>query len=209
MEGPNSKSGFSLFLSRIRREGKESQWRKRLKEVQSLGVNYNEARRTVLAEMGFKDKRTELLLEGQYQEKLRRGTIGGMQEEIRAERAQENFDEVLASLPNNADSKTEIEWISAHPAMMRKNRQKDATKQIIITVDDLLCAPCGQAPSKAAASKLQHWANCPHEFFKNYTGDKKSIATEEKKDVAGVDPGVGEINALLKSLKRSTDTVSE
>lgn len=191
---------FRMFLERMRRAGREKEWYVRVKQVMAdQNIRYGAAQPIAMKQMGFENWEAEVKLHEEYLLSLR-STTRVMQEEIREEKKQENFEEVLAGLPNNADPKTEIDWISAHPAMLRKNRQKDATKQILITADDLLTTAAGPAPSKAAIAKLQHWANAPHEFFKNYTGDKKSIEVEKKEGGGSTDASVEEINALLDSL---------
>ena len=81
-------------------------------------------------------------------------------------RREKEFQSACKQLPPTVDLEEEIEWISAHPAMTRLDRQVDDEEKILIDRNDILNAPHGPAPSRRAVASLQHWVHSPREFQK-------------------------------------------
>ena len=109
--------------------------------------------------------------------------------------AMEQFETVVAGLPDKSSFSTEIDWIRSHPAMVRGYRG-DKLKDVVLTADDVLRAPCGPAPSKAAVYSLQHWANHVSEFHKMMLSEHKKRQEDAKPDESVErDMGLDEIEA--------------
>ena len=81
-------------------------------------------------------------------------------------RREKEFQAACKHLPPTVDLEEEIEWISAHPAMTRLDRQVDEEEKVLIDRNDILNAPHGPAPSRRAVASLQHWVHSPREFQK-------------------------------------------
>lgn len=129
-----------------------------------------------------------------------REQIRQVQAEIREERRVENFEESVRTLPDQATAAVEIDWIRAHPAMARLDRQTDKTKQIMISAEDILQAPQGKAPSKAAVYALQHWANRPGEFYKQLLGEQKKKSEDGEGKGIETEEDLAEVERLLKQV---------
>lgn len=99
-----------------------------------------------------------------------RKPVAGMdqkqKEMFEIDRPEREFQRACKELPPYADLETEIEWISAHPAMTRLDRSGDPDARVLITRADIVKPPHGKAPSRRAVMSLQHWANSPREFQK-------------------------------------------
>lgn len=200
-----------LFVKRMHREGRDKEWYATVRKLQEeTGKQFGQIAGEAMRLMGYEGPEQEREIERRYQEEIARRTKTTgeiLREEIRAERAAQNFEEAVAMLPDKAAIQDEMDWIRAHPAMARKARQKDKTKDVNIEVDDILTAPHGKAPSKSAVYALQHWANCPHEFFKQLLGEHKKITEETAaKNAASKDVGISEIERLLDEV-RPAETV--
>jgi hypothetical protein len=113
----------------------------------------------------------------------------------------ETFEDAVAGLPDKAPAQANLDWIQSHPAMSRKARMKNNLESVLISPGDILHAPHGKAPSKAAVYALQHWANNPSEFFKQMLGEQKKRAeSDEGSTVEEADPGIAEVEALLRQV---------
>lgn len=112
------------------------------------------------------------------------------------------FDMALKELPIKADPQIENDWVMAHPAIARKSRNEDQSKRVIITGDDILHADHGPCPSRAAANKLQYWANNPQKAFEALTMPmKKGDGGEGGRDGDVVeDVELAEVERLLKAV---------
>lgn len=197
-----------LFVKRMHREGRDKEWYATVRKLQEeTGKGFNEIAGEAMRMMGYQGPDEERAIEAARQQKVARltKTTGDvLREEIRAERAASNFEEAVAMLPDKAPVQEEMDWIRAHPAMGRKARQPDKTKDIIISVDDILTASHGKAPSKSAVYALQHWCNCPHEFYKQLLGEHKKMSEESAaKNAAAKDVGISEIERLLSEVPGS------
>lgn len=115
----------------------------------------------------------------------------------------QDFAEAVDSLPIKGDVKEELDWIRAHPAMLRYERRQDRNKQIIITADDVLRAPHGKAPCRSAVATLQYWVNNPSKFYVMLMGEhRKAQEAETDKPNAQRDMGLDEIDALLTDFEK-------
>jgi hypothetical protein len=110
----------------------------------------------------------------------------------------------IPDLPSSVDPAVEVAWVRCHPAMLRKQLQKDSTQQVRITVDDILAAPHGLPPSRGAVSWLVGWVNRPEKFQEmmltehrkaKYVGEEGQEEAEASNDVS-----LHEVRELLKGL---------
>lgn len=200
-----------LFYQRMEREGRSKKFQARVKEIQTLtGKLWGQARDMVMKEpeWGYSAK-TERKLHEEYLANLHKTSaqqeMDKIRDEIREERKLENFEDALASIPAaTASRQVEIDWIRAHPAMTRKDRQSDKTKPVLIDANDILYAKHGPAPSRAAVQALQHWVNLPHEFHKQLLAEYKKSVEEQQAREAVADTGLSEIERLLKEVEDAT-----
>lgn len=196
-----------LFLSRIRREGRWNEWLKTVKRLMDeTGKDFVRVRSTAMRELGYVDAKTERWLDEKYRTEIPKSAlqlqIEHEKKEIAEERRVEDFEEAVRMLPDHCPASVVMDWVAAHPAMTRLARSKDKTKLIMITADDILLAPNGRAPSKEAARSLQHWANCPHEFFKQRLSEqKKAKAGDETSAKMDMDEDIEKIEQLLREVE--------
>lgn len=205
---PRPLSTRRLFVARMIRSGREQEWYATVKKLQAeTGKQFGAISMQAMQAMGYEgpDREREIDAAWQAEERAKLKTPLQVQlAEIRAERVIETFEQALASLPDHAAVQDEMDWVRAHPAMFRKSRNTDKTKDILITLNDILHAGCGPAPSRSAVVTLQHWCNCPHEFFKGMLSEHKKITEEEaKKNNAQRDVGIGDIERLINEVKLS------
>lgn len=202
MEKTEKKAGpRKLFLQRMKREGREKDWFATLKRVMAeTGKQFTPASWVAMREMGYVDAATERKLLSDYEANLHhtalRNQIKKEQDIIREERVIEDFEDAVRMLPDDAPDSVVRDWIAGHPAMARLSRQKDKTKAVMITASDLLQAPHGKAPSKSAAHALQHWANCPHEFWKEMLR-RKTVDDVASVEAEAADTTIGDAKRLL------------
>lgn len=192
-----------LFIQRMKREGREQEWFTVLRRVQDVtGKSYGQAIWPAMKELGYTDPKLERELHAKYLKNIHRTAA---ENEIREERAElikeqevHDFESAVRSLPDKAAIPVELDWIRAHPAMARKNRNKNDLDRVLVDVNDILYPSHGAAPSKAAVYQLQHWCNCPHEFYKQLLSEhRKATEGEAAKAAASKDVGLEEIEQLL------------
>lgn len=208
----------SMFRDRMAREGRAKELQERIREVISeTGLGYSAALRVVMPQMGYINDQMEIRLYREHKEQYLRDTVAAAidnaaaieeeqaelsAEEMREAEAERAFEEALATLPPNAPKAREIEWIEAHPAMMRQSRMKATGKTgpVLITADDVLRAPHGVCPSRSAAVQLQHWANNATKFFEQIMSEAKKKSTDGAGGVGTdgeVEDDLGEVESLL------------
>lgn len=194
----------SMFKDRKEREGKGPELRAMVREVmQENGMSYQAALQVVMPKLGFMNAETEIRL---YREHRKRILSSAGETDLVVEEAlermtteEEAFFDALATLPANAPKAREIEWIEAHPAMMRSTRNKAngyGTNVVNITAEDVLRAPHGPCPSRSAAVQLQHWANNSAKFFEQIMSEAK----KKSSDGAGTGSTPGEVEDDLSEL---------
>lgn len=127
-------------------------------------------------------------------------------EELRNKEWNEKFE----GLADSAAPSVELNWIRSHPAMLRLDRIKDRDRntRVILEVADITPTH-GEAPSKAAVTMLQHWANKPDEFHKNLLAEQRK-ATKIDPDGSIVDnveesQEIKDIDALIRSISQAID----
>lgn len=194
------KSPRSMFVERMKRDGRGDEWHRRVKEVMaSQGKTFHQACCVVMKEMGYEGPDKERELWQTFVESLHKTS-----ERIEAERVESEqapirrmltFEAAMMQLPPTASAQEELDWVRAHPAMNRFYHRTDKTKDVILTADDIV-----SAPSKSAAQSLQHWVNHPSEFWKQLLGEQKKQNDPGNNGAggAGSDMGIQEIEALLK-----------
>ena len=115
----------------------------------------------------------------QIQEDANQAAASERSRRFREKKRNQPFEDAIADLPATASPSVEMDWVKSHPAMTRKDRQKNATDKILITPDDILKAPNGKCPSRSAAQMLQHYANKPDAFFKELLSETKKAKSQE------------------------------
>lgn len=203
----------SLFVERMRREGREKEWFETVKKVMTdENKRWGQAAPVAMKLMGYETPDKERQLHAEYQ-KTAHLTVGQKilkeeMSEVREVSRIMDFEEAVRLLPDRCSIQEEIEWIRSHPAMVRMNRNRDKTKEVLIDANDILRAPHGKAPSKASVYQLQHWANHPNKFYEMLLSEQKkgmeegsSTSTSKKKDV-----GLSEIEAILKEVSSGCET---
>ena len=217
------KSPRCLFIDRMKRDGREKEWFTKLRAVRKEFPDkyFNECSHLVMKEMGYKGPKEERKINEPYlrtMEELQRSKTGDAVRNARDRMQREQqglpdpeIEEAINSLPPNASNVTETNWVLSHPAMSRKDRQKDKTVSIVLTQKDILDPQNGKCPSQSAANMLQHWVNGPRDFFKAFLAvQKKSVGDSGaggSKDEAN-DEDLSSVSDYLSQLKEgnSEDT---
>lgn len=175
-----------MFRDRMKREGRGEELNAAIREVcKEHGLSYQAALQIVMPRMGFVNTETEIRIYREHRKRLF-ASAGETEfaEETALERARTEegeLAEAMASLPANAPKSRELDWIEAHPAMMRSSRNKAngyGSNTVQITADDVLNAPHGPCPSRAAAVQLQHWANNSTKFFEQIMSEAKKKSSD-------------------------------
>jgi len=115
----------------------------------------------------------------QLQENAAAAGVAERQRRSREKKRNAPFETAISDLPPTASPSVEMDWVKSHPAMTRKDRQKNTDDKILITPDDILNAPNGKCPSRSAAQMLQHYANKPDAFFKELLSETKKAKSQE------------------------------
>jgi len=189
-----------LFVERMRREGRGEEWTATLKQVMNeTGKKYGQTVGEAMRRMGYEGPERERQLHREFLEngektKLQR-QIDQERQQIRGERQAEDFEEAVRLLPVTASDSAELDWIRAHPAMLRLAWQSDKTKPIILTAEDIL-----RAPSQAAVRELAHWANHPDKFFEMLLSEDSQAADVAQRTTTDKDMGLDEVCRLLEQV---------
>lgn len=198
---------FQLFLARIRREGRWREWADTLERLmKETGKPYGYVRPRAMRELGYlgadQERNLALLYEQEGYVSPITEVISEEQKIRQAEKRVTDYEEAIATLPDHCPASMVMDWVAAHPAMSRLARNPDKTKVVLISADDILRAPHGKAPSKEAARTLQHWANCPHEFYKQRLSEqKKAKSGEDASSRIEMDEDIGKIEQLLREVE--------
>jgi len=196
---------MNMFCDRMKREGRHAEFMELVRaRMAEHGEMINQAKRTVAESWGY-DPGHEVKLYRQHMENLHVDSAElAMINEIaegEAEKIADEFEAALATLPSNSSKQKEIEWIEAHPAMMRSARAGKGAN-ILLTADDILRAPHGACPSRSAACQLQHWVNNVSEFY-------KQIMSEAKKKSGDTPAADIDANSNDESLDELEDMLGE
>ena len=169
---------------RMKSDGRGKEFKDRMADARSSTpegkkFHWSNSRTSVLKQMGMKSPDEEKAL---YRERSQQGWLADhkrREEEQEAEkkikkmrddekRRQKSFEKAVSKLPVDAKETDVLSWISAHTAMSRQDRASDKTQIIHITAEDITHSDAGKCPSMKAARDLQHWANNPSAFRKDY-----------------------------------------
>ena len=191
----------SIFVKRMHREGRDKEWYEKIRENTPPGGGvFSQISYKVMALMGYEGPEKEREIHEAYlaaEAKKLKPTAQVKREEKEEKRKISDFEEAVAGLPDKAPVQDEMDWIRQHPAMSRKSRMTDKTKDILVEAEDL-----GGCPSKSAAYMLQHWCNAPHEFYKQLLSEhKKMTEADAAKAAAMKDVGLDEVQRLLDQVK--------
>lgn len=172
------------FDFRMLREMRIVEYRKKIKSLRKTNkVTELAARKEAQREFGMKTLAEERALLAEWLTEMQNNAAAASASE-RQRRSREKkrnapFETAIADLPPTASPSIEMDWVKSHPAMTRKDRQKNTTDKILITPDDILKAPNGKCPSRSAAQMLQHYANKPDAFFKELLSETKKAKSQE------------------------------
>lgn len=200
LSNPQAKppSTFAIFIWRMQAEGRETEFRNKLKEIQeTTGKKYSPAMWHILKqcpEFGYTTPKAEEEWFAVNREKVLKGEKNAkVAERVRNHRArkaeeqvekderseEEKIVEAIRHLPPTASPQVEYDWFRSHPAFMRKATRTDPAKKIKITVEDILNPPNGSAPSQAAAYMLPNIANAPQQLLKEILSRMMKAAAGE------------------------------
>lgn len=194
------------FVERLKREGREKEWLATVHKVmEETGRGFWASSWDAMRRLGYTTAENEwqlyreaLAKEGQTKLRLQ---VEAEKDEIRQEQLLEDFEACVRTLQPVAPVAQEIQWISCHPAMNRRDREPDQTKMIVLTGADVLQSTAGKAPSQRAVRQLQHWCNAPREFFKQILGEDKKKTGEGAGKGQETDDDLVEAERLLKSIR--------
>lgn len=204
-------SVMEKFRLRLEREGRLKQFKDRVKELNSQPNpatgkkwGYSQTKWVAAREMGYTIPELEHRLHQEWEAAEKAKQKQEVAEELVGDwKDAETFEEALRTLPVRASEQVETDWILGHQAMTRKARSRNNLDPVLITSYDILDADHGPCPSRAAAIKLQHWANKPDELYKALTGAvKKGSDTNDgtRDSESDSDPGKAEIERFLKEV---------
>jgi hypothetical protein len=171
-----------LFAERMRREGKDREWKACIKKIQTeQNLQYSQAYVKAMPLMGYEGPERERQHEREW--------IQGM-----------DVERAMCYLPPMSTPEVENNWVLAHPALNRKQMSDDG--KVKIAAWDLFFAPHGRCPSMRAANKLIAWANDSKEMRANLAaGVKKSETNDGSKTAKEAetleDDGLEELKRLL------------
>ena len=204
----------TMFRERMAREGRTKELKANVQQVmREHGMGFSAALRVVMPTMGYINDQAEIRMYRANKEQILIDRVESaiasdvIKEEMsleaeQARKEEEEFELALSKLPANAQRAREIEWIEAHPAMMRQSRMKVAGKTgpVSITAADILDAPHGVCPSRGAAVMLQHWANNAAKFFEQIMSEAKKKSSDGAGSTGGdieVEDDLSEVEDLL------------
>lgn len=179
------KNPFSLFKERLIREGRYKFYRERYHFHHNNGMSTTKANALAREELGYKGTDGE---REAYEEYLRIEATKNIKPEKREEAnkaleeliegprdTEMDFVSSLDSLPAVAPSQQELEWVRAHPAMMRMARANNPKANVVISSKDVWQSPHGPAPSRSAVNQLIYFANRPDKFYEQLMGEQKKV----------------------------------
>ena len=190
-----------LFVERMRRQGRGKEWDMSIKQVMAEeSLSYNQAAPIVMKAMGYEGPSSERAIHAEYEANIHKTAMererDTIQAEIKLEKRITNFEESLRDLPPNAPPVVEMNWVAAHPAMMRATK---SGKKVELNAEDVLYPPHGKAPSVAAVSMLQYWANNVAKFHEQRLSEqKKKVDEGAGSGAATEDAKLAEVELILK-----------
>ncbi|HLA83508.1 MAG TPA: hypothetical protein VJL29_01835 [Thermoguttaceae bacterium] len=161
-----------LFVERMRREGREAEWRAVLRSVmEETGRRFAQASGEAMRRMGYEGPQRERELYAKHlaaegRSKLRR-QIDREREAIIRDREDVALERAMKGLPASVNLDTELTWVATHPAVARKERGAN-DRQLRLTAEDVMGSRHERAPSMRAVWLLQHGMRNPGEFWRMY-----------------------------------------
>lgn len=179
----------TLFVERMKREGREKEWLAKVREIQAeKGVKWGQATHPAMIALGYEGP-----------EKERELALAHDAKSLPPDAAEGNLAEVRTRLPDRAPIAQEINWVLSNGAMFRRARNRH--DEIHVTLADVLGPP--KCPSKAALTLLQHCVNHPSEFYKQFLADMKRVTKDD--NAANVDEvedlDLAEVEKILEEVK--------
>lgn len=199
---------ITLFQMRIDAEGKRDEYDQYVREqMAEFCISSGEAHVAARAKFGFQGKGERALYLNNIRRQVREIETGARQIAVAEGREydeEQEYREAMMLLPDTTDTQTEINWVRAHIAMSRKDRNPEL-EFVKITPNDILAPDHGLAPSKSAVQMLQHFANRPSEFFKALlTEQKKKVPEEQGANKSGevLEDDTSDLDSLLEDFTR-------
>lgn len=196
-----------MFVERLRREGREAEWYRMVKDVcAELNVRFSQGSGEAMRRLGYEGPEKEKALYREHQASLKHNELARFVAENTKEWNKElrmnDFEQACSGLPATSDPAKEMDWVGAHPAMMRVY-DLPPEKKVKVDANDILNAPHGPAPSKRAVVLLRQYVDCPRKFFDQWVSEsKKAKGGDQAEEISDTAPEVAEIEALLNELKR-------
>jgi hypothetical protein len=198
-----------MFVERLRREGREADWYRTVKDVcAELNVRFGQGSGEAMRRLGYEGPEKEKALYLEHQASLKHNELARFVAENTKEWNKElrmnDFEQALAELPATADPAVEMDWVGAHPAMMRAyDLPVGSDKRVKVDANDILAPIHGKSPSKRAAIALRQYVDCPRKFFDQWVSEsKKAKGGDQAEEISDTTPEVAEIEALLSELER-------
>ena len=156
---------FRMKNEAVRREGRQAEFEVYVKEYSQ---KYPEKGTMAVKNMAFDamglDSQTAIQRHRDWvslcKERVADETDRRLSEEEQLKQDADEFEQVFLCLPTEATREEVIAWIENHPAMIL-NREPGEDGMIRLTSKDI-----SEAPSRSAASQLQHWVNRKEEFYR-------------------------------------------
>lgn len=187
----------TIHRANLEAEGKLEAFETRIREVMAeRNQTYHQVEHEIMVEFGYKSADEERA-KAQQREAANR---------LAYKKPGERFEDAVRTLPDNAPTRVEIDWIRAHPAMMRRARSATGDEHVILDHRDVLYTDHGPAPSKSAVTMLQNWCNKPQEFFKGLLAEQKKASGEGSQNAkTEEDISVEEIDRVLAEVRGHGD----
>lgn len=194
-----------IFMDRMKFESRDKEFRKEIKRVMAeTGKRYGPASWIAMRNFGYTTPEFE------REQELRRKIITAApeivaeQEKLRVAKGLGTLEEAVRQLPATASPSKEAAWIKAHPRLLQ--RARDNKVNIILTADDVMSPPHGQAPSAWAVTQLQYWITTggTQEFFKQILSEeRKAVEADQAQAAESQDPSLEEVKRLLKEVSKA------
>lgn len=171
-------SVIKLFEDRLRQDGRFTAFQGCLKRImQEQGLTFGPARWQAMKEFGYEGPKVE---RKKYEEMLAQEKEKVRENVVKDIGLINNLSEARQELPPTADLGQEVDWVESHEAMLRLDEQRDKTKPVVITVEDVLKPLNGPAPSQRAVNMLCYFANHPAKLHEKLVDRYKRTSNQNK-----------------------------
>jgi len=211
-----AKTSRELFVDRLRREGRYAAYEKRFKEVYKKGDTRWVIQLRVFKEFGYMDGATEFILADEWVEgeslksskKTERLIDADAARDRRSVKAAKSYRALLAALPDSAPSGVVLDWILAHPAMIRYLRRPLDEKMAVVQIK---AEDIEGAPSKSAVNQLWYWANHPAKFFETMltVRSKRAVNAEDSMVDSVMEDGGESLDGLASVMSQFGGTEAD